>query len=92
MRVLDFHLIDFDLDELRRIVNERSSLFESVNKMFVVEVSLVAEDAAEARKEDKTADFVSNFSLICCHGVILTALFSDGMGCHTVNTKVPLNG
>jgi hypothetical protein len=88
VRRFDLDLIDFDLDVLRRVVNERSSLFESVNKVFVVEIPLIAELAAEARNADKTAALVSNFSRICSHGVILTARFNDGSWWYTFRTKV----
>jgi hypothetical protein len=69
---LNLLLADFDLDVLRRVINERASLFESINEVLVVEVSLVAKAAAEARNADKTADLVSNFSRIFCHVLIVT--------------------
>jgi hypothetical protein len=72
MSELDLLLGNFDFDELRRIINERASLFESINEMLVVEVALVTEAAAEARNADKTADLVSNFSRIFCQVLIVT--------------------
>lgn len=40
--ILDQLLADFDLDVLRRVINECASLDESIDKMLVEEVALVA--------------------------------------------------
>jgi hypothetical protein len=87
--ILNLLLADFHLDELRRVINEAASLCESINEMFVVEISFVAETPAEARNADKTAAFVSNFSRISCHRLIVTIWLRLGIGCHTVSRSVP---
>jgi hypothetical protein len=75
---LDFLLVDFDPDELRRVVNEARSFCERINEVLVVEVSLIQEMAAEARNADKTAALVSNFSRIRSHRLIDRISFTDG--------------
>ena len=89
--VFNLLLADFDLDVFRRVINEAASLCESINEMFVVEISFVAETPAEARNADKTAAFVSNFSRINCHRLIVAIWLRLGTGCHTVSLSVPGN-
>lgn len=71
-------LPDFYLAPLRRVVKEAASVSQSIDKVFVPNVSFVQFSCAVARNAHKTADWVSNLSRTLCHGLMFRTWFALG--------------